>query len=71
MQPCRIPPRNPAKARSGKHAQRGAHDGPPTKTPSSAATTRSSASPWLTREDKKIDTGTTSAGNTVFVIRFA
>ena len=36
-----------------------------------AVTIRATASRWLTRVDKKTDTGTISAGNTVLVIRLA
>src|SRR5271166_44342 len=36
-----------------------------------AATISATASRWLTRVDKKTDTGTISAGNTVLVIRLA
>ena len=35
------------------------------------ATTSDTTIKWLASEDKKMDTGTISAGNTVLVIRFA
>ena len=36
-----------------------------------AATISASASRWLTTDERKTETGTISAGNTVFVIRLA
>ena len=36
-----------------------------------AATASPNAIKWLTSEERKIETGTISAGNTVFVIRLA